>query len=144
MEERSLRFWLARVLAPLVFFAAATLLVLIVRESFDDDAAGNVATFEQTDASGQTVVVTTTLTESDPPTTSTDETVTEPAVSTEECTPPKRATYRVKLGDTFEAIADKVCTTSTELKNLNPGVDSVALQQGQTLRIRPRAVDQTG
>ena len=144
MAERTIRFWLARVLAPLVFFAAATLLVLIVRESFDDDAAGRVATFEQTDASGETVVVTTTLTESDPAPTSTEDTVTQDPTTSEECTPPRRATYRVKVGDTFEAIAEKVCTTSTELKNLNPDVDSVALQPGNTLRIRPRAADQSG
>lgn len=144
MHERTVRFWLARVLAPLVFFAAATLLVLIVRESFDDDTASRTATFEQTDAAGETVVVTTTLTDSQPEPTQTDETVPEPVVGEEECTPPRRAQYRIQAGDTFESIAEKVCTTSTELKNLNPDVDSVALQQGQTLRIRPRAEDQSG
>ena len=144
--ERIVRFWLARLLAPLLFFAAATLLVLIVRESFDDNASGRVATFEQTDAAGDTVVVTTTLTETEPAPTTTDETTDEIPVIEDECTPPKKATYRVKAGETLESIAEKVCTTSTELKNLNPDVDSVALQLGQTLRIKPKPPeeDQTG
>jgi len=139
MEERTLRFWFARLAAPLVFFAAATLLVMIVRESFDDDAAGRVATFEQTDASGDTVIVTTTLTETEPVPDETGEVAAEEVVVTEkECTPPRRRTYRIKAGDTFESIAAKVCTTSTELRNLNPLVDSVALQTGRTIVIRPR------
>lgn len=144
MEERTFRFWFARLIAPLAFFAAATLLVLIVRESFDDDAAGRVATFEQTDAQGQTVVVTTTLTETEPPPATTEEVTEEVAATEEECTPPRRATYRIKAGDTFESIAAKVCTTSLELRNLNPDVDPVALQQGRTIRIKPRAADRTG
>lgn len=137
MQDRSIRFWLARLLAPVAFFAAATLLVLIVRESFDEDPVGRAATFEQVDASGETVVVTTTLTEAEPAPTTTDGATTSSA--TTDCTPPRRATYRVKEGDTFESIAERVCSSSAALKQLNPGVDSVALQTGQTLRIRPRA-----
>jgi LysM repeat protein len=49
-----------------------------------------------------------------------------------------RATYRVRAGDTFESIAVRVCSSSAVLKELNPDVDSVALQTGQSLRIRPR------
>ncbi len=142
MEERTVRFWFARLLAPLVFFAAATLLVLIVRESFDDDASGRVATFEQTDAAGATVVVTTTLTTTEPAPTTSEATTDEVPVTEEPCTPPQRARYRIRAGDTFESIAEKVCTTSTELRNLNPNVDPVALQQGTLLQIRPRAEDQ--
>ena len=137
MQERSLRFWMARLLAPIAFFAAATLLVLIVRESFDEDAAGRVATFEQTDAAGETVVVTTTLTETEPAPATTE--VASVDEETTVCTPPRRATYRVKAGDTFESIAVRVCTSSASLKQLNPDVDSVALQTGQIVRIRPRA-----
>ena len=44
----------------------------------------------------------------------------------------------VRAGDTFESIAVRVCSSSTVLKELNPDVDSVALQTGQSLRIRPR------
>ena len=138
MEERNLRFWLARLLAPIAFFAAATLLVLIVRESFDDEPTSRVATLEQTGADGQTVIVTTTLTETEPSEDSTEATTDAEATATVVCTPPRRATYRVRAGDTFESIAVRVCSSSTALKQLNPGVDSVALQTGQTLRIRPR------
>ena len=102
------------------------------------------ATFEQTDAAGETVVVTTTLIETEPASARTDETTDQISVTEEECTPPRRATYRVKVGDTFEAIAEKVCSTSAELKNLNPDVDSVALQRGQRLQIRPPVEEQTG
>ncbi len=138
MEERSLRFWLARLLAPIAFFAAATLLVLIVRESFEDEPTSRVATFEQTGTDGQTVVVTTTLTETEPPSDTTEATTEIEATTSVACTPPRRATYRVRAGDTFESIAVRVCSSSTVLKELNPDVDSVALQTGQTLRIRPR------
>ena len=138
MEERSLRFWLARLLAPIAFFAAATLLVLIVRESFDDEPTSRVATFEQTGADGQTVVVTPTLTETEPPADAGETTTEIEATTSVACTPPVRATYRVRAGDTFESIAVRVCSSSTVLKELNPGVDSVALQTGQSLRIRPR------
>ena len=144
MEERTVRFWLARVLAPLVFFAAATLLVLIVRESFDEDAAGRVATFEQTDASGETVVVTTTLTDTEAAPATTEATLEETATGAEECTPPRRNNYTIKEGDTFQSIAEKVCVTSTELRELNPNVDPVALQLGQRLRIKPRAEEESG
>lgn len=144
MEERTIRFWLARVLAPLVFFAAATLLVLIVRESFDDDASGRVATFEQTDAAGETVIVTTTLTETEAAPATTDASTEEVAAGTEECTPPRRANYTIKEGDTFQSIAEKVCVTSADLREFNPGVDPVALQLGQRLRIKPRPEDENG
>jgi LysM repeat protein len=140
MEERSLRFWLARLLAPIAFFAAATLLVLIVRESFEEDEpTSRVATFEQAGADGQTVVVTTTLTETEPSSDETETTAETEATTSVACTPPRRATYRVRAGDTFESIAVRVCSSSTMLKELNPGVDSVALQTGQMLRIRPPA-----
>jgi LysM repeat protein len=138
MEERSLRFWLARLLAPIAFFAAATLLVLIVRESFEDEPTSRVATFEQKGADGQTVIVTTTLTETEPSSDVTETTTEAEATTSVACTPPRRATYRVRAGDTFESIAVRVCSSSTTLKELNPDVDSVALQTGQTLRIRPR------
>lgn len=49
---------------------------------------------------------------------------------------PVRATYRVKAGDTFSAIAVKTGVDVDKLAQLNPGVDPRALQTGQKLKLK--------
>jgi LysM repeat protein len=43
--------------------------------------------------------------------------------------------YRVQAGDTLESIAEKHGTTVEALLELNPGIDPVALNIGQRIRV---------
>jgi len=47
-----------------------------------------------------------------------------------------RKTYRVKAGDSFAAIAEKLNIDVNQLQALNPDVDPRALQPGQKLKLR--------
>jgi LysM repeat protein len=47
-----------------------------------------------------------------------------------------RATYKVKPGDSFAAIAEKLNIDVDTLSELNPDVDARALQPGQKLKLR--------
>ena len=49
--------------------------------------------------------------------------------------PAEEQFYRVKAGDTLEAIATRFSTTVDALLELNPGVDPLALSPGQRLRV---------
>lgn len=51
-------------------------------------------------------------------------------------TQPVRATYRVKPGDSFAAIAVKTGVDADKLAELNPDVDPRALQPGQKLKLK--------
>lgn len=51
-------------------------------------------------------------------------------------TGPTRATYRVKPGDSFAAIAEKTGVDVDTLAELNPDVDPRALQPGQKLKLK--------
>lgn len=51
-------------------------------------------------------------------------------------TEPVRATYRVKPGDTFSAIAEKTGVDVDRLAELNPEVDPRALQSGEKLKLK--------
>jgi LysM repeat protein len=108
------RSWLARVAAPLAFLVLATLGVVAVRAALEED---NSAT--------TTVTVTTTseTTTTQGPTTTT--------------TPNSRRGkfYRVQEGDTLESIASDHGTTVEALLELNPGIDPVALNIGQRIRV---------
>ena len=108
------RIWLTRIVAPIAFLAAVVVLVLLVQRGLDEtSSAGSTAP-----GSGATVDVTTDLVET--------QSDTEPA---------KRAFYRVKTGDTLEAIASQFETSVEVLLELNPGVDPLALEPGQRLRV---------
>jgi LysM repeat protein len=109
-----IRIWLARLLAPLAFIAAAVGLVWVVQRALDEGTSSPVLVTEEP---GMSVVITTDAGET----------------STEAV--PKRY-YRVKPGDTFTAIADRFGTTVEELQALNPGVDQLALQPGQRIRVQ--------
>lgn len=49
---------------------------------------------------------------------------------------PTRATYKVKAGDSFAAIAEKEGVDVNTLQELNPDIDPRALQPGQKLKLR--------
>ena len=96
---------MARVVAPIAFFAAAAFLVLLIRDSFSDDGKDGAVEIQVTDDSGETVVVTTTFTVTErAPTESPPES--QPATDT---APTKQIprVYRVKEGDTLESIATR-------------------------------------
>jgi LysM repeat protein len=48
----------------------------------------------------------------------------------------KAATYEVKPGDTLISIAHKTGVTVVELEELNPEVDPLTLNAGETLKLR--------
>jgi LysM repeat protein len=109
------RVWLARILAPLAFIAAAVGLVYVVQRALDEQSSSDVVTVEEP---GVSVVITTD--------------VGEPETATE---PEEQQFYRVKSGDTLEAIAGRFDTTVDALLALNPDVDPLALAPGQRIRV---------
>jgi LysM repeat protein len=139
MPERGIRFWAARVLAPLAFFAAATLLVLVVRDSFDDEPATVVQVI--TNEAGEEVTITTVLGETETSGTGTTETgpeTTETGDTSTDAEPRARPrTYRIRRGDTLEGIAARFDVTLEDLlaANADTNLDAVQLQTGQRIRI---------
>ncbi len=114
MDDRA-RVWFARVAAPLAFLAAATLLVVLVQRALDgDEDAGSTTVTVQTDTAS---IVTT-------------------EGSTTEQEPAEEQFYEIRPGDTLAAIAQRFDTTVEELEQLNPGIDPLALEPGQTIRVR--------
>lgn len=116
MSEDRLRVWAARFLAPLAFAAAAIVLVLLVQNGLSsdgpDDGAPTVATVPTNPvANGGT------------------------GTGTQQ-TPSRSRFYRVRAGDTLESIAVRFGTTTEELLRLNPGVDPLAINPGERLRVR--------
>ena len=109
-----LRIWLTRIAAPLAFLAAATALVVVVQRALDDE--GSSATTEAAEPSGSVSVT----------------------IETGETEVPagERQFYRIRAGDTLEAIATEFDTTVDALLELNPGIDSFALQPGTRIRVR--------
>ncbi|HZR96804.1 MAG TPA: LysM domain-containing protein [Gaiellaceae bacterium] len=58
------------------------------------------------------------------------------ATSTTSTQRPHARYYRVVAGDTFGSISARVGISIARLQQLNPGVDSGALQVGQRLRVK--------
>jgi LysM repeat protein len=117
VDPEQLRDWAPRLLAPLAFFVAATVLVLVVHRALNAD-------------SGATPTPPASVAE---PGTS----VTQPSTSTRGETPPaKKKFYRVRPGDTLDAIATRFKTTTADLVTLNPKIDPLSLSVGQRIRIR--------
>ena len=106
------RVWAARLAAPAAFFVAATVLVVLVESGLN----GGSSTATSPSAAP-------TLTS---PTTSS---------GTSAAKKKKKRFYRVKQGETLESIAAKFHTTTDDLVRLNPGIDALALQPGQKIRI---------
>jgi LysM repeat protein len=107
------RVWVARLLAPLAFLAAATLLVVVVQRALDGDSSSSAPVSTEP-------VLSVPLT-------------TEPIDT--DAVPIAKEYYRVRPGDTLEAIAGKFDTTVDALLELNPGVDPLALSPGQRIRV---------
>ena len=115
------RVWVARLAAPLAFFFAATVLVILVQRGLesDDSEAGSGTVSTETDTS------------------TTPSTTTQPDGTTttaEECLANRT---RVREGETLEAIAARCDVPLDQIIELNPGIDPLALNPGQRVRIRP-------
>ena len=108
------RVWVARLMAPLAFFAAATIFIVLIQAGLN----GGSTQAASTATAGPTI---------SEPTTSAPTTNTGPRK--------KKKTYRVKNGDTLESIAAKFNTTVDDLLTLNPTVDPLALSPGQKIRV---------
>lgn len=106
------RIWLTRIVAPIVFVLAVVVLVVVVQRALDDGPASSASTA----GSGTAVEVTTDLGETD-------------------AAPEKKKFYKVKTGDTLEAIATRFGTSVEVLLTLNPDVDPLALEPGQRVRV---------
>jgi LysM repeat protein len=105
------RVWAARLAAPVAFFAAATVLVILVESGLNGGSSNAT----------------------NPPAAPT---LTSPPTSTATTTGKrKKRFYHVKSGETLESIAAKFHTTTDDLVRLNPGIDALALQPGQRIRI---------
>jgi LysM domain len=116
VSEERLRVWVARFLAPAVFFFAAIVLVLLVQNGLGSE--GGEA-------------------ETPPPATAPNTpTGTNGETETGSRQPGRRRFYRVRPGDTLDSIAVRFETTVEELVRLNPGIDPLALSPGQRIRVR--------
>jgi LysM repeat protein len=108
--------WVARVLAPLAFFAAVAILVLLVNSSLTAETDGDSA--------------------SPPPPPAATGSETTGAGTTTTVPRAQRRYYRIQSGDTLEALAERFDTTVDDLLSLNPGIDANSLTPGQRIRIR--------
>jgi LysM repeat protein len=104
--------WGPRLLAPLAFFAAVTVLVLLVQSSLGADP-GTTTTLSTPNATLPGNTGTTTI-----------------------GNPGKRKNYRIKEGDTLEAIAQRFDTTVLDLVALNPNIEANNLEPGTRIRIQ--------
>jgi spore germination protein YaaH len=116
-EETDPRAWGARVLAPLAFFTAATILVLIIHSSLTAESEGSTSPPAATNSEAKT-----------------DETATPPTTTGQG--PARRRFYRIRDGDTLEAIALRFNTTVDDLLVLNPAIQPNALTPGRRIRVR--------
>ena len=122
MSADRIRVWIARFAAPLAFFFAATVLVILVQRALESDSgeARSDGTSTQVDTGS---------------TTNPDGTANLPRGC-------RRARYRVQSGDTLESIAAKCDLSLSELLELNPDIDPLALNPGDRVRIRARQQQQ--
>ena len=114
-EESAQNGWLPRLLAPLAFFVAATVLVLIVHNALNAETGdSNATTAARSAGAGE------------------ERTGAAGGAGARE----GKRFYRVRAGDTLEAIAPRFDTTVDDLLRLNPEIDPNALTPGQRIRIR--------
>jgi len=111
--------WAPRVLAPLAFFTAATVLVLLVHSSLSSDEGRTSAPPAARTATGGGAG-----------------TATGEPTTTRGSAARRKRFYRVRAGDTLEAIAARFDTTTADLLELNPEIDPLTLTPGQRIRIR--------
>jgi LysM repeat protein len=108
----------ARYAAPVAFLAAVTVAVLLIRSGLD--STGSPAR-----PAGTVLETRATTTQPEPATTASGTTT----------TPEEGETYVIQAGDTLDRIALRFGTTVERLLVLNPEVDPVSLQLGQTIRV---------
>lgn len=129
--------WTARLLAPIVFFAAVTLLILLVQSALSDEPTSPAAPPAVVTGAGETGGDTG-ATPGDTPEAPPEETPEPPPEETEAATTgatPEREMYRVQSGDTLESIAARFDTTVADLLELNPTIDPLALKPKQRIRV---------
>jgi LysM repeat protein len=119
VDADRLRVWIARFAAPPAFFFAATVLVILVQRALESGPgeAGTTVTPTQAVDTGEVT--------SEP-----DGTTTAPRGC-------RKQRYVVKSGDTLESIAAQCDVPLSELLELNPNIDPLALNPGDRIRIRP-------
>jgi LysM repeat protein len=110
MEDKA-RVWTARLLAPVAFLLAATALVILVQRALRQDSSPTGVTGPAATVAVSTEIAKTTATEGG------------------------KRYYRIKAGDTLEAIASRFETTVQQLLQLNPGIDPLGLNPGQRVRV---------
>ena len=109
----------ARYAAPVAFLAAVTVAVLVIRSGLESS--------ETPVRPARTALETTATTTAQPaPATTAPGTTTAPA---------EGETYVIRTGDTLDRIALRFDTTVERLLVLNPEIDPVSLQLGQTIRV---------
>ncbi len=113
MDE--LRTWLVRLIAPLAFILAAVVLVVVIERALDETSTSSVAA-------------------EPPPVLSESESVSTDTGSLE-TNPAEEQFYRIRAGDTLEAISQRFGTTVDQLLALNAGIDPLALSPGQRIRV---------
>ena len=128
VDQYRTRSWGARLVAPVVFFAAVTLLVLIVQSSLDD-FGGN----EQTTPTITTVANGKEVASVEEDTSS--ELGAEKLTEAEGTGSSAKDFYGVQSGDTLESIAARFDTTVADLLELNPDIDPLALATGSHIRV---------
>jgi LysM repeat protein len=111
------RIWIARLLAVLAFLGATVGLVVVVQRALDDGGQGTSAL--DTEPIGSVPLTT--------------EPVDTGVVVSESVAEPQF--YRIRQGDTLEAIAARFGTSVEQLLVLNEGIDPLALSPGQRLRV---------
>jgi LysM repeat protein len=110
---------LSRFAAPAAFLAAVTVAVLLARQVVADDAPSRPAA-AATPAS--------TAPPAAPPPA--------PVRRSAKAPPVDGAFHEIRAGDTLGTVADRYDTSVEALVELNPGVDPVALQVGQRVRVK--------
>jgi LysM repeat protein len=110
---------LSRFAAPAAFLAAVTVAVLVVRHAVADDTPSRSAA-AATPAPARPPAA--------PPPAPPGRTATAP--------PRDAAFHEIRAGDTLGTVADRYDTSVEVLVELNPGIDPVALQVGQRVRVK--------
>lgn len=62
-----------------------------------------------------------------------------PAAETAAIDPSAPVTYRIRKGDTLSTIAERYGVPEDVIRELNPGLDPLALIPGERIRLRPSA-----
>lgn len=112
---------LARYGAPVAFLLAVTIAVLLVRAALNDADSPSLAPASTVEAvSTPTTTAATTTTRTTTPVTGTG----------------AAEYYEIQRGDTLAAVASRYSTTVEVLLTMNEGLDPVALQIGQRVRVK--------